>query len=114
MLVSKIFHTTITGLSHYFGDEFFEPGMKVRLTKEPDNDYNKEAIMVEIDGLGKVGYVANNPRTVLGESFSAGRLYDCIADTTAGEVLYKLPGGILCTLDSESVIYTPPAITKAE
>lgn len=105
---------TITGLSHYFGSEFFAPGMKVTLTKEPDNDYDKEAIMVEMEGLGKVGYVANNPHTVLGESFSAGRLYDRIADTATGKVLYKLPGGILCTLDADSVIYTPPVIAKVE
>lgn len=105
---------TITGLNHYFGSEFFEPGMKVKLTKEPDNDYDREAIRIEMNGLGKVGYVANNPRTVLGESFSAGRLYDRIADTASGEVLYKLPGGILCVLDADSVIFTPPVIAKAE
>jgi len=105
---------TLTGVNHYFGDEFMEPGMKIKLTKEPDNEYDKEAIMVEMDGLGKVGYVANNPRTVQGESFSAGRLYDRIADTASGEVLYTLPGGVLCTLDSESVIYTPPVCTRPE
>ncbi len=39
-------------------------GMKVKLVKEPDNEYDKEAIQVKIKGLGKCGYVANSPYTV--------------------------------------------------
>ena len=45
----------------------------MKLVKEPDNEYDKEAIRVELDGLGLVGYVANSPGTVQGESMSAGR-----------------------------------------
>lgn len=48
---------TIAGCSHYFGSSFMEKGMKVKLIKEPDNKYDKEAIQVMIKGLGKVGYV---------------------------------------------------------
>ena len=48
--------------------------MKVKLVKEPDNEYDKEAIRVETKGLGKIGYVANSPYTVLGESKSAANL----------------------------------------
>ena len=51
---------TITGCSHYFGNNFMEKGMKVKLEKEPDNEYEKEAIQVKIKGLGKIGYVANS------------------------------------------------------
>jgi hypothetical protein len=50
-----------------------------------------------------IGYVANSPYTVLGESMSAGRLYDKIGDEAAGKVLYVLPRGVLCVLDEESV-----------
>ena len=89
---------TITGTHHYFGDEFIESGMEVKLVKEPDNEYDKEAIKVELDGLGKIGYVANTPYTALGESMSAGRLYDRIEDTANGKVKYVLPQGILCEL----------------
>ena len=78
--------------------------MKVKLIKEPDNEYDKEAIRVEYkDGVGKIGYVANSPYTVLGESMSAGRLYDKIGDEAAGKVLYVLPRGVFCVLDEESV-----------
>ena len=62
---------TIAGCSHYFGSDFMEKGMRVKLVKEPDNEYDKEAIQVKIKGLGKVGYVANSPYTVKGESMSA-------------------------------------------
>lgn len=90
---------TITGTRYYFGQEFLEPNMHVRLVKEPDNDFDREAIRVELEGLGKIGYVANSPRTVAGESFSAGRLYDRIGDTAIGSVLYVLPSSVLCSVD---------------
>ena len=32
---------TIAGCSHYFGSDFMEKGMKVKLEKEPDNEYDK-------------------------------------------------------------------------
>lgn len=89
---------TITGLSYYFGREVFEKGMKVRLIKEPDNVHDKEAIRVEIKGLGKVGYVANSPHTVLGESMSAGRLYDRIGEKAKGKVVIVTERGVLCRL----------------
>ena len=71
---------TIAGCSHYFGSYFMEKGMKVKLEKEPDNEYDKEAIKVTYEGLGKIGYVANSSYTVIGESMSAGRLYDKIGE----------------------------------
>ena len=70
--------------------------MKVKLIKEPDNEYDKEAIKVEMDGLGLVGYVANSPYTVKGESMSAGRLYDKIRDSAEGIILYVTEHGIIC------------------
>lgn len=72
----KEMYFTIAGCNHYYGSDFMEKGMKVKLVKEPDNEYDNEAIQVKIKGLGKVGYVANSPYTVKGESMSAGRLYD--------------------------------------
>ena len=89
---------TITGTQHHYGKEFIEAKMEVKLVKEPDNEYDKEAIKVEMEGLGQIGYVANSPYTVKGESMSAGRLYDKIGETAYGEVKYVLPQGILCEL----------------
>lgn len=92
---------TLTGTQHYEGQEFLEKGMKVRLEKEPDNKFDKEAILVKMKGLGKIGYVANSPWTVVGESWSAGRLYDKIGDTAKGKVVMVTDKGVLCRLETE-------------
>jgi hypothetical protein len=92
---------TITGTKHYYGQDFFEKGMKVRLEKEPDNKVDREAIKVTMEGLGLVGYVANSTFTVLGEIHSAGRLYDKIVDTASGTIRYVLDKGVLCELEEE-------------
>ena len=92
---------TIAGTKHHYGSDFMEKGMKVTLEKEPDNQHDKEAIMVKMEGLGLVGYVANSYHTVIGESFSAGRLYDRIGSTAEGTVMYVLDNGVLCYLDTE-------------
>lgn len=89
---------TLTGTNHYYGQDFLEPGMKLKLVKEPDNEYDAEAIRVEMKGLGKIGYVANSPYTVKGESLSAGRLYDRIVEKEKAKELIVLPSGALCTV----------------
>ena len=89
---------TIAGCSHYYGTQFMEKGMKVKLEKEPDNKYDKEAIKVSLKGLGQIGYVANSHQTVAGESYSSGRLYDKIGKKAKGEVVMKLDYGVLCKL----------------
>jgi hypothetical protein len=98
--MKKIFFT-ITGTNFRYGKDFMEPGMTVRLVKEPDNDYDNEAIKVEMEGLGQIGYVANSISTVLGESYSAGRIYDKIGDEAEGTVVYVLDGGVLCSIEIE-------------
>ena len=90
---------TVSGTNHYHGQEFIEPGMKVMLEKEPENEYDSEAIKVVMPGIGQIGYVANSPYTVLGESMSAGRLYDRMGDAAQGTVIYVLNGGAICRLD---------------
>ena len=96
--MGKIYFT-IVGTCFYHGKDFFEKDMTVKLIKEHDNDYDNEAIKVELEGLGLVGYVANSPDTVIGESYSAGRLYDKIEDTAEGKVVYVVKDGILCVLE---------------
>ena len=76
-------------------------GTKLTLLKEKDNDFDKEAIRVEMKGLGKIGYVANSPYTVAGESLSAGRLYDRTKKKAKAKVEIVLPYGALCSLKME-------------
>lgn len=89
---------TLTGCNHYFGYGVLEKGMKVSLVKEPENEFDKEAIRVQVPGLGKIGYVANSPRTVKGESWSAGRVYDKIGDCAEAQVVFVIPGGVICEI----------------
>ena len=91
-------HFTLTGTNHYYGKEFLNPGMSVKLRKEPDNEYDKEAIRVEFNGLGKIGYVANSPYTVMGDSYSAGRLYGIFKKKAKGKVVLVTERGVLCEL----------------
>ena len=86
---------TIAGMNHYYGSDFLEKGMKVKLIKEPDNEYDKEAIKVELKPLGTIGYVANSVKTVIGECYSSGRLYDKIEDTAKAEICFVTPRGII-------------------
>ena len=79
---------TIAGMNHYYGSDFLKKGMKVKLIKEPDNQYDKEAIKVELKPFGTIGYVANSVKTVIGECYSAGRLYDKIKDEAEAEIAY--------------------------
>ena len=89
---------TIAGTNYRCGSDFMKKGMKVRLVKEPDNKYDKEAIKVMMDGFGHVGYVANSTRTVIGDSWSAGRIYDKIGKKAEGKIKYVTDSGVLCSL----------------
>ncbi len=89
---------TITGMDHFFGSEFLEKGMTVKLIKEADNEFDSEAIRVEFKGLGRIGYVANSPQTVLGYSQSAGRLYDSFKKKAKGKVVAITCRGVFCKL----------------
>ena len=100
--MAKIF-ITLTGTKHYFGSDFLKEGMKLKLTKEPDNEYDKEAIKVTFEGLGKIGYVANSAYTVLGDCMSAGRLYDKIDDTAYVKVVLVTSNGTICKVCKKSL-----------
>ena len=84
---------TITRLKFHFGSKPFEVGQKVKLVKEPDNEYDSEAIKAELPGLGCAGYVANSPHT---DCISAGRLYDKIGDSATAKVVYVLDNAVVC------------------
>ena len=92
---------TIAGCNHYLGTGFMEKGMKVKLEKEPKNEYDSEAILVKMSGIGKVGYVANSPYTVKGESLSAGRLYDKIGKKAKGKIVAVVDRGVICKITDD-------------
>lgn len=97
----KKVYFTITGMNYYYGNDIVEKGSKVMLVKEPDNKYDKEAILVELPGLGGIGHVANSVNTVLGECHSAGRLYDHFKKKAKGKVIAVTSKGVICELKKD-------------
>ena len=97
LMTTKIYFT-IAGMNFRYGTAVAERGMTVTLQKDPTNEYDHEAIKVNLPGLGQVGWVANSVGTVLGESYSAGRLYDKIGDTAEGTIEYVTSRGVVCAL----------------
>ena len=93
---------------HNISKDFLEAGMRLMLENELDNEYDKEANQVKLESLECIGYVANSPRTIVGESYNAGRLYDKISDKAFGKVLYVMPTGVLCKLNKKSLVTEEP------
>ncbi len=90
------------GLYHTDGNHilsrkrFLGAGMKVKLVKDPENQYDSEAIRVELPGIGTIRFVANSVNTVLGDSMSAGRLYDRIGKKADAVVEIITDNVVLC------------------
>ena len=101
--MSKKIYFTLTGTNYYHGKEFLKSGMKVKLVKEPDNQYDTEAIRVEMNPLSKIGYVANSTNTVVGDSWSAGRMYDHIGKKADAVVKLVTERGVLCKVCKKSL-----------
>lgn len=100
MQTAEEIYVTVTGFASYYGIKAFKIGRTLRLRKEPENDYDAEAIRAEIQNLGKVGYVANSMRTRANGTMSAGYIYSmfdtyCYAKimfTTQSKVIVKIIG----------------------
>lgn len=86
--MEKMYFVTITGISHYYGKKPFEIGRVIKLIKEPDNEYDPEAISAFLPFIDKIGYVANSTNTVYDGTISAGRLYDKIEDYAYGKIMF--------------------------
>ena len=95
-------HLTIIGFSHFYGALPFEEGQIVYLKKEPGNGFDAEAIMAHLPALGRIGYVANNPSTVVRGTMSGGRLYDRFESEAVARVEFITESQIICRLLSSS------------
>lgn len=80
--------------------------------KREDNEYDKEAIKVTYEGLGKIGYVANSSYTVLGDSMSAGRIYDKIGKKA--KVVLVTDHGTICSISKKSLLDNQKKVKKVE
>lgn len=73
-------YITIVAFNNMHGAKPLKLDAIVRLSKEPDNKYDTEAIACEMRHFGKIGYVANSTQTVIKGCMSSGRLFDKIPD----------------------------------
>ncbi len=101
----KKVYITITGCNYKYGIKFLKPGMEIILKKDPKNKYDSEAIKATMPGLKGVGYVANSVQTVLGESMSAGRLYDKIYDSARATVLYAFHDSFMAEVNPDDLTW---------
>lgn len=102
--MENTYFVTITGLNHYYGKKPYEIGRIIKLIKEPDNEYDREAIAAFLPFIDKIGYVANSTNTVYDGTISAGRLYDKIEDYAYGRVMFVThSSAIVLVLDKEEV-----------
>ena len=80
---------TITGRQFYRNKINLTSGLPLKLVKEPDNEFDKDAIAVYAQGE-KIGYVANNDYTKYELTSTASELRDKIEDTAQGSYLFYL------------------------
>ena len=91
----KDLYFTVNAVNMFHGIKPFKIGSIIKLVKEPDNDYDPEAIRVELRYAGPSGYVANSVKTVIKGTYSCGRLYDKITDKDYAKVRFILNDNII-------------------
>ena len=80
---------TIAGRQFYKTNIKLTPGLPLKLVKEPDNEFDKNAIAVYAQD-NKIGYVANNEYTKFKLTSSASELQDKIKNVVQGKCLIYL------------------------
>lgn len=91
----KNLYFTVNAVNMFNGIKPFKIGSIIKLVKEPENNYDCEAIRVELRYAGPSGYVANSVKTVAKGTYSGGRLYDKILDIDYGQVQFILDDTII-------------------
>ena len=85
-----------------------------KIKRKKGNEYDKEAIKVTYEGLGKIGYVANSSYTVIGDSMSAGRIYDKIGKKAKAKVALVTDYGTICSISKKSLLDNQKKVKKFE
>lgn len=102
--MENTYFVTITGIDHYYGKKPFEIGRIVKLIKDKDNEYDKEAVAAYLPFIEIIGYVANSTNTVYDGTISAGRLYDKIDDYAYARVMFVTHTSVIAlVLDKEDI-----------
>lgn len=92
----KDHYITITGMNHYYDMKPFKIGKRLKCIKEPDNDYDEEAIRVVLKHIGTIGYVANSVYTVIRGTSSAGAIAHHVNKSFLVEVMFITGSRVIC------------------
>lgn len=98
----KELYFTVNAVNMFNGIKPFKIGSILKLVKEPQNEYDSEAIRVELRYAGPSGYVANSVKTVAKGTYSGGRLYDKILEYDYGKVEFIINDVIIAKILSKS------------
>lgn len=104
---------TITGQNHYLGLKPYKVGRIVKIVKDVDNEYDEDAIRVELPFIDTIGYVANSVNTVFAGTCSAGKLYDKIDDYAYAQVMFITHSSVIALVLSPEEVENPSE-SKAE
>ena len=104
---------TITGQNHYLGMKPYKVGRIVKIVKDVGNEYDEDAIRVELPCIDTIGYVANSPNTVFAGTCSAGKLYDKIGDYSYAQVMFITHSSVIALVLSPEEVENPSG-SKAE
>ena len=104
---------TITGQNHYLGLKPYKVGRIVKIIKDIDNQYDEDAIRVELPFIDTIGYVANSVNTVFAGTCSAGKLYDKIGDYAYAQVMFITHSSVIALVLSPEEVENPSE-SKAE
>ena len=80
---------TITGVNYHKNGAVLAEGMSLRLLKEPDNEFDSDAIAVYA-GDEKIGYVANSDYTAYELTSKASEIHGKIPDECPAEYMFFL------------------------
>lgn len=92
---------TVVGFSRYYDLKPFRIGALIRCKKEPENNYDGEAIRVSLPVIGTVGYIANSPSTMAGGTMSAGKLGAYVDDKFHGRVMFTTRTKVICRVETD-------------
>ena len=92
----KEHYITITGMNHYYDMKPFKIGKRLKCIKDPDNDYDDEAIKVVLKHVGTIGYVANSVYTVIKGTNSAGYIAHLVNKSFIVEVMFITGSRVIC------------------
>lgn len=98
----KDLYFTVNAVNMFHGIKPFKIGSLIKLVKEPENNYDSEAIVVELRYAGPSGYVANSVKTVAKGTYSGGRLYDKILNVDYAQVKFIVDETIIAKVLSKN------------